>query len=57
MGSFVRDGMINDWDLLEKLLNHVYKDHIRDTADQHPVLMSEAPVKYELFFIVYFDKY
>ena len=57
MGSFVRDGMINDWDLLEKLLNHVYKDHIRDAADQHPVLMSEAPVKYELFFIVYFYKY
>jgi len=43
MGSFVRDGMINDWDLLEKLLNHVYKDYIRDAADQHPVLMSEAP--------------
>jgi len=43
MVNFVRDGMIHDWDLLEKLLNHCYKDHIRDAADQHPVLMSEAP--------------
>lgn len=43
MVNFVRDGMIHDWDLLEKMLNHIYKDHIRDNADQHPVLMSEVP--------------
>ena len=44
MVNVVRDGMVNDWDLFEKLLNHIYKDHIRDAADKHPVLMSEAPV-------------
>jgi len=46
MANVVRDGMVNDWDLFEKLLNHIYKDHIRDAADKHPVLMSEAPVCY-----------
>lgn len=44
MVSFLKDGMIEDWELFEKMLNHIYKDHIRDKADCHPVLMSEPPV-------------
>ncbi|XP_065654026.1 actin-like protein 6A isoform X2 [Hydra vulgaris] len=38
----LKDGMIEDWDLFEHLLNHIYKEHIRDDSSAHPVLMSEA---------------
>lgn len=44
MATPLKDGMIEEWDLFEKLLNHIYKDHIRDKSEAHPVLMSEAPV-------------
>jgi len=39
----VKDSLIEDWDLFEKLLNHVYASHICDKSESHPVLMSEAP--------------
>ena len=42
MATPVKDGMIEDWDLFEKLLNHLYAKHICDKSDDHPVLMSEA---------------
>ena len=44
MQNPVKDCMIDDWDLFEKLLDFIYKNHIRDKSDAHPVLMSEAPV-------------
>lgn len=40
--SFLKDGMIEDWDLFEKMLDHIYSKHIRSDPKLHPVLMSEA---------------
>jgi len=43
MMSPLKDGLIDNWDLFEKLLDHSYKRHIRSDSELHPVLMSEAP--------------
>ena len=48
MMSPLKDGMVEDWDLFEKLLDHSYKNHIRSQSDIHPVLMTEAPVSFEI---------
>merc|ERR1712150_114688 len=57
----VKDCLIEDWDLFEKLLNHVYSNHIRDKSEGHPVLMSEAPwntkEKREKLTEIMFEKY
>ena len=42
VSSFLQDGMIDDWDLFEQLLDHIYKSHIRSDSQLQPVLMSEA---------------
>ena len=44
MISPMKDGMIEDWDTYEKLIDFAYKRVIRSDSEQHPVLMSEAPV-------------
>ncbi len=36
--------VVNDWDLYQKLLDHMLSRHIKTTADLHPVMMTEAPV-------------
>ena len=57
MQNPVKDCMIDDWDLLEKLLDFIYKNHIRDKSDAHPVLMSEAPVSIRWnFYILCIEK-
>jgi actin-related protein len=42
--TYLKDGMIEDWDLFEKMLDHVYSKHIKSESNYHPVLMSEASV-------------
>lgn len=39
----LKDCMIEDWELFEKLLDVCYNNHIRSKPANHPVLMSEAP--------------
>ena len=46
--TFLKDGMIEDWDLFEKMLDYVYFKHIKSESSFHPVLMSEASVSREL---------
>jgi len=41
--TFLKDGMIEDWDLFEKVLDYTYSRHIKSESHLHPVLMSEAP--------------
>ncbi|GAB6022244.1 Actin-like 6A [Chamberlinius hualienensis] len=41
--TFLKDGMIEDWDLFEKVLDFTYSRHIKSSSHLHPVLMSEAP--------------
>ncbi|RWS32025.1 Actin-like protein 6A [Leptotrombidium deliense] len=43
MTSFLKDGMIDDWDIFEKMLDHIYAKHIKSESQLHPVLLSEAP--------------
>lgn len=42
MASFLKDGMIEDWDLFERVLDYVYTKHVKSEPHLHPVLMSEA---------------
>ncbi|XP_053567816.1 actin-like protein 6A [Bombina bombina] len=46
MDSFspLKNGMIEDWDSFQAILDHTYKMHIKSEASLHPVLMSEAAV-------------
>ncbi|XP_048460552.1 actin-like protein 6A [Rhincodon typus] len=41
--SPLKNGMIEDWDSFQAILDHTYKNHIKSEASLHPVLMSEAP--------------
>ncbi|XP_003747100.1 actin-like protein 6B [Galendromus occidentalis] len=40
--SFLKDGLIDDWELFEKILDYSYDKHIRSESQLHPVLISEA---------------
>lgn len=42
--GYLKDGMIEDWDVFEKILDYTYAKCIKSEAEFHPVLMSEAPV-------------
>jgi len=37
-----KDGLIEDWDIFESMLNLVYKGYLFSQAEDHPVLISEA---------------
>lgn len=59
--SFLNDGMIDDWDLFDKMLEHIYDKHIHSDSQLHPVLISEAPwnirAKREKITELMFEKY
>ncbi|XP_054710495.1 actin-like protein 6B [Uloborus diversus] len=61
IASFLKDGMIEDWDLFERVLDHVYSKHIKSEPHLHPVLMSEtswnARAKREKLTELMFEKY
>ena len=38
--------LVNDWDLYQKLLDHLFSRHVKTTPDLHPILMSEPPVSH-----------
>ena len=42
--GYLKDGMIDDWDVFEKILDYTYAKCIKSESEFHPVLMSEAPV-------------
>jgi len=43
VASFMKDGMIADWDVFEQVLDYSYKKIIQSESEVHPVLFSEAP--------------
>lgn len=61
MVSFLKDGMIEDWDLFEKMMDYTYSRHIKSDSHLHPVLMSEASwnmrTKREKLTELVFEKY
>ncbi|KAB5515157.1 hypothetical protein PHYPO_G00250550 [Pangasianodon hypophthalmus] len=42
--SPLKNGMIEDWEGFQAIMDHVYSKHIKSEPGLHPVLMSEAPV-------------
>lgn len=36
--------LVNDWDLYQKLLDHLLSRHIKTTANLHPILITEPAV-------------
>lgn len=57
----VKDGMIEDWDTFEKLLDYMYAKDIKSESGLHPVVMSEASwnvrAKREKLTELMFEKY
>jgi actin-related protein len=39
--SFLKDGLIHDWDIFEKVLDYTFNRHLRCDPTQHPILFSE----------------
>lgn len=43
VSSFMKDGMVSDWDMFEQVLDYSYKRIIQSESEYHPVLFSESP--------------
>ncbi|MCJ8750197.1 hypothetical protein PDJAM_G00259840 [Pangasius djambal] len=41
--SPLKNGMIEDWEGFQAIMDHIYSKHIKSEPGLHPVLMSEAP--------------
>jgi len=61
MRSPFKDGLIDDWDLYEELLNYTYANQLRTESCDHPLMMSECPwnteEKREKLTEILFEKY
>ncbi|CAH1115626.1 unnamed protein product [Psylliodes chrysocephalus] len=59
--SYMKDGMIEDWDLFEKVMDYSYSKIIQSESQFHPVLFSESPwnqrQKREKLTEIMFEKY
>jgi len=41
--SYLKDGMVDDWNVFEEILDYSYDKIIKSQSEYHPVLFSEAP--------------
>ncbi|XP_075705369.1 actin-like protein 6B [Rhinoderma darwinii] len=41
--SPLKNGMIEDWDAFQAILDHTFNKHLKSDPALHPILMSEAP--------------
>ncbi|KAL4097230.1 hypothetical protein QTP88_022036 [Uroleucon formosanum] len=59
--SYMKDGMIDDWDLFEKILDYSYSKCLQTESQYHPVLFTESPLnirsKREKLVELMFEKY
>lgn len=37
-------GGVRDWETMERLWDHTFKDELQVTIEEHPVLLTEAPL-------------
>jgi len=42
LNSFMKDGMIDNWEVFEKVMDYSYKKIIQSESEMHPVLFSES---------------
>jgi actin-related protein len=40
----VQHGVVTDWDDMEKLWHHTFYNELRVAPEEHPILMTEAPL-------------
>ena len=61
LSSYMKDCMIDDWEVFEQVMDYAYDKVVRSEANQHPVLFSEASwnqkAKREHLTEVMFEKY
>lgn len=61
LGTFIKDGMIEDWALFEKMLDYLYGKYVQSSSEHHPVVMSEpawnTKAKREKMTELLFEKY
>jgi actin-related protein len=43
---FLKDGLIDDWNLYENVLNYVIGKHLKCDASKHPILLTEPVVRH-----------
>ncbi|KAI4462281.1 actin [Holotrichia oblita] len=59
--SYMKDGMIENWEFFEKVIDHCYEKIIQSESEYHPVLFSESPwnvrSKREKLTEIMFEKY
>lgn len=59
--SYMKDGMIENWELFEKVIDYAYSKIIQSDSEYHPVLFSESPwnqrPKREKLMEIMFEKY
>jgi actin-related protein len=61
VGTYIKDGMIENWEMFEQVLDYSYDKIIKSESEQHPVLFSEAPwnqkMRREKLTEIMFEKY
>ncbi|ELU05751.1 hypothetical protein CAPTEDRAFT_156089 [Capitella teleta] len=61
MGVFLKEGMVEDWDMFENSMDYIYKRLMQSESQEHPVLMSEpawnSRAKREKLTEIMFEKY
>lgn len=40
----IERGIVTNWDDMEKIWNHAFKNELRMAPEEHPVLLTEAPL-------------
>lgn len=59
--SLMQDGMIEGWDMFERLTEYTYKQRLHALPEHHPILMTECPwntrLKREKLLELMFEKF